>query len=369
MVSKWAPFDDQQKVIYRSIPLEILERYKKAAGIAPNQYRWVSLYPEVLKRVYDEMLAEAGAKVLFSSTAAHVVTENSRIQALIVANKNGLTPYTADMYIDCTGDADVAYFAGVPFEKGNEDGILQNSSLCFLIAGVHLDKRNGVKLSSDPEDGIWKQMKRDGKYLHLVEHFIPTVQGHDCVWANAGDIVGLDSTDPEAVSRAMAYGRDLAEQYLNALKDYLPEVFGDAFIASTAPSMGIRESRRIDGDYRITVADYIARRSFDDEICRNSYWLDCHDDTDQKVEVKQYGPGDSHGIPWRCMVPENVDNLLVAGRSISMERMVLASVRVMPNCLGMGAAAGVGAAIASKEKCDVSALDVQKVLQVIDNGQ
>ena len=362
MVSKWAPFDDQQKVIYRSIPLEILERYKKAAGIAPDKYRWVSLYPEVLKRVYDEMLAEAGAKVLFSSTAADVVVDNGRIQALIVANKSGLTPYTADMYIDCTGDADVAYFAGVPFEKGNEDGILQNSSLCFLIAGVHLDKRNGVKLSSDPEDGIWKQMKRDGKYLHLVEHFIPTTQGHDCVLANAGDIVGLDSTDPEAVSRAMAYGRDLAEQYLNALKDYLPEVFGDAFIASTAPSMGIRESRRIDGDYCITVADYIARRSFDDEICRNSYWLDCHDDTDQKVEVKQYGPGDSHGIPWRCLLPKGMDNLIVAGRSICMERMALASIRVMPNCLGMGEAAGIGAALASRQKTHIRAVDVKDIV-------
>jgi len=367
MVSKWAPFDDQEKVIYKSVALEVLERYKEAAGLPKDAYRWVDLYPEVLKRVYDDMLQEAGAQVLFSSQVVDAIMDGRRISYVLVANKAGITPYTADAYVDCTGDADLAYFAGVPFEQGNEDGVVQNASLCFIIANVHLDKRNGKKLSSNPADSVWGRMKQDGKYLHLAEHFIPAYQGIGCMLVNAGDISGLDSTDPEAVSRAMAYGRDLAEQYLNALKEYEPEIFGDAAVVATAPSMGVRESRRIRGQYRLTMEDYIARRSFPDEVCRNSYWLDCHDSTERTVEIKQYGPGDSHGIPWRCMIPENVDNLLVAGRSISMERMVLASVRVMPNCLGMGTAAGVGAAIASREKTNVCSLDVQKVLAVIDN--
>ena len=368
LVSKWAPFDDQEKVIYRSIAVEVLDRYKQKAGLPMENYRWVSLYPEMVKVVYDEMLAEAGVEVLFDSRVVDCVVEDGNISALIVANKAGLTPYVAKTYIDCTGDADIATFGGVPFESGDENGNLQPASLCFIIGNCHLEKRNGKILGSGPKEGLWRNIIDSKKYPLLCKHFIPAYWGDGVLIANAGHIYGLDSTDPEAVSAAMVKGRQMAEQYLQALKDFEPEIFGDACIVSTAPSIGTRESRRIKGEYTITLEDYMRRRSFDDEVCRNSYHLDCHGKVPPSMkgmDLYQYTPGESHGIPWRCMIPVGLDNLLVAGRSVSMERAALASIRVMPNCLGMGEAAGIGAALASKNGTGVRAINPQEVQSYI----
>lgn len=368
LVSKWAPFDDMEKVIYRSIPLEILDRYKKKAGLPMEKYRWVELYPEMVKTVYDEMLAEAGVQVLFDSRVVDAVVEDGSIQALIVANKAGLTPYKAKTYIDCTGDADVATFSGVPFEMGDELGHLQPASLCFIIANCHLEKRGDKILGSGPKEGLWRNIIDSKKYPLLCKHFIPAYWGNGVLIANAGHLYSLDSTDPEAVSAAMVKGRQMAEQYLQALKDFEPEIFADACIVTTATGIGTRESRRIKGEYTITLEDYMARRSFDDEICRNSYHLDCHGKVPpsmQGMKLYQYTAGESHGIPWRCMIPLGVKNLLVSGRSVSMERAALASIRVMPNCLAMGEAAGIGAALTVKHDTDVRGVDVKEILSYI----
>jgi len=141
----------------------------------------------------------------------------------------------------------------------------------------------------------------------------------------------------------------------------------------TAPLLGVRESRRIKGEYTLTVEDYFARRSFSDEIARNSYWLDCHPSGKNKSSFKPnpedgYKKGDSHGIPFRCLIPQSVDNLLVAGRCISVERIVLASTRVMPNCLATGEAAGVGAALAIKKNTEIHNIDGADVQKYIDNN-
>ena len=136
--------------------------------------------------------------------------------------------------------------------------------------------------------------------------------------------------------------------------------------------MGIRETRRIKGKYTLTLDDYISRRSFSDEIARNSYWLDCHPSGSGKEAFKaspddNYKKGDSHGIPFRCLVPESIKNLLVAGRCISVERIVLSSTRVMPNCLATGEAAGIGAAIAVKTNTDVCNISGEQIREEIES--
>ena len=369
LVSAWAPFTDKQKLLYHSIPLEILVRYKRRAGIPEEKWDWVSISPEDLKLVYDEMIDECGAKVLFQSTVCDTVVKDGNIDCLIAANKAGLTPYKAKVYIDCTGDADVAAFSGVTFEKGSKDNSVQPCSLCFIITNVHSD-RIQRPWSSNPKEGLWQRIRDDGKYPLISKHFIPAEFG-DTIIANAGHLFQVDSTDPEQISKAYVLGRQTAQQYLAALKEYMPEAFCDAMIAATAPILGVRESRRIEGEYCFTLEDYLCRRSFPDEIARNCYWLDCHasrksvKETWDNARHEQYQPGESHGIPWRCLVPKALDNLLVAGRSISMERMALASIRVMPNCLAMGEAAGIGAAIAAKQGIGIHALDPQAVISRI----
>ena len=367
LVSKWAPFTDKEKVLYRSFALEFIRRYKTCAQIPEEKWDWIPIDPEKLKILYDEMVAESGATVLFQTMLCDVQTENGKITSVILSNKHGLTAYRAKIYIDCTGDADLACFSGVPCVIGDDLGNMQEASLCFAISNLHLDKLN-VRLDSNPKDGVWAAIKQDPKYCDMKKHFIPALFGDGTLFANAGGLAGVDSTEPDDLSAALIKGRRTAQRYLDALREYLPEVFCDAMIVSTAPALGIRESRRIVGEYVLTTDDYLLRRSFPDEIARNCYWMDCHGSKGHAAlnvpqEKRHYAPGESHGIPWRCLVPKNADNLLVAGRCISMERPVLASVRVMPNCLATGEAAGIGAAIAARDGIsvhDIRAEDVQK---------
>ena len=132
MVSAFAPFTDGEKVIYRSLPIEILTRYKKRINIPEYMWDWIKLSPEDLKRVYDDTVVESGADVLFQSTVCSAETENGRIKQIYVANKSGLTAFRAKVFIDCTGDGDLAAFSGVPFEIG-QDGEVQvvKSLLCY----------------------------------------------------------------------------------------------------------------------------------------------------------------------------------------------------------------------------------------------
>ena len=173
---------------------------------------------------------------------------------------------------------------------------------------------------------------------------------------NAGHIAGVVATDPVSLSRAYAEGRRYAQEMAKALAEYYPEAFGDTYVMQTAPLMGIRESRRIVGDYTLTADDYLNRASFPDEISRNCYYLDLHRTKKEEEELKskpadprntqsRYGRGESHGIPYRCLVPRGFSNLLVAGRIISCDRRMLGSIRVMPNCLTTGEAAGLAAAM------------------------
>ena len=372
MVSKWAPFTDREKVIYESIPREIMIRYKKRVGYADDAWNWVTIIPEQLKIVYDEMVTESGAEVLFDSRVCHCVTKDGMIDSVLVSNKSGLTPCRAKTYVDATGDGDLAAFAGVPFDMGDEDGTMQSGSLCFIISDAKLDEIN-ESINSNPKDGFWARIVEEGKYPLVEKHCIPAQVGENTIFANAGHLNGLDSTDPEKVTAAYMLGRKIAEQYLAALKEYQPAAFENAHISATAPILGIRESRRIKGEYCLTVEDYLSRRSFDDEIARNSYWLDFHGRNDLldsfPPEKLRYTNGETHGIPWRCLIPVGIDNLLVAGRCISMEQAVLASIRVMPNCLAMGEAAGLGAAIAAKDGHGVRAVDVNDIRSRIKKGE
>ena len=368
MVSAFAPFTDGEKLIYRSVPVEILERYKKRMGIPEYKWDWIKLSPEDLKRVYDDMVTESGAEVLFQSSVCSAETENRRIKRIYVAGKGGLKAYRAKVFIDCTGDGDLAAFSGVPFEIG-QDGEVQSSSLCFAIGNVHTDKIN-IKINSNFDDGIWPKIISDGKYPLITRHFIPVMFG-DTLIVNGGHLYIENPTDSEEISKAYILGRKTAEQYITAIKEYLPEAFGDSYLVETAPLIGVRESRRIKGKYTVTLDDYVNRRNFDDEIARNSYWLDCHSAANNKnsTEIKidnTYKKGDSHGIPFRCLIPENIRNLLVAGRCISVERTVLSSTRVMPNCLATGEAAGIGAALAVKtntDACDINGAQVRKITE------
>lgn len=374
LVTSWCPFSDGEKNLYRGLAEEVLNRTKKGMPhVNPAQLDWVPIDPEYLKRVYDELLKENGAKVLLHTRVAAVQTDDDRsITSVVLANKAGLTACSARVFIDATGDGDIAAWAGGEYMK--DEGV-QATTLCFVLSSIDeeaFDKHPGVP-SYLPTSPIHK-IVAEKKYPLIDDiHFCFDKIGPQTFGFNAGHISGIDATDPEAVSNAMVSGREKADQYRRALAEYCPEIFRNAFLASTAPLLGVRESRRVIGDYIFTAEDWLARRTFSDEICRNNYVIDIHPRIGKDGQLVpsrlkisdaegQYKKGESHGIPYRCLTPKGMPNLLTAGRCISCDEIAHGSVRVMPTCLVVGEGAGVAAAMAAKStKVDVHTVDTTEL--------
>ncbi len=371
LVPAWCPFSDKQRIIYGGLAQTIFETTKAGMPhVGKENLDWVPIDPERLKRIYDDMLDEAGATVLFNSFFPSVEAEDGVVKAILVANKSGLTAYRADIYIDATGDADIAAWSGAEFAQGADgSGELMPATHCFTLANVDEAALANGPSFSDASPGTWRHaMINSGKYPRLGDgHLCIAHQGPGVYGFNAGHIWDVDNTAPETVSKALAEGRKIALEFRNALAEYHP-AFKNAFLVNTGSLLGIRETRRIVGDYVLTMDDYLARKTFADEICRNSYPIDIHTAKDELERAKQgdfhvmeryqqYQPGESHGIPYRCLTPKGIENLLVAGRSISTDRLVQGSVRVMPPCLCLGEAAGIAAAMARKSGNNVHAVD------------
>lgn len=348
MVPAWTPFSDGEKMIYRGLAEKIFNASFKGVPHEPKgKLDWVNINPEHLIRVYDDMVTASGAQILFFSRVAAVEkSADDTLEAIIVANKNGLTAFKAKVFVDATGDGDLCAWAGAECMKGDEYGTVQQSSLCFEIANINTNAwLAGPNLHSDNPHSPLHRLMASGRYPLLARHLCLNLVGPDVLGFNAGHI-DVDSTNPWAVTESMILGRKIAVEYHNALKEMAPDVFKDSFIVRTASALGVRESRRVVGDYILTADDWNARRTFDDEIGRNCYYLDVHKPGFVPV---YYGKGDSHGVPYRCLTPKDLKNVLVAGRCISTDSQVFGSVRVMPCCLMNGEAAGMAAAHAIKQ--------------------
>lgn len=357
LVPAWCPFSDKEKIIYRGLAEKVFTALKlRMPHVPANALDWVPIEPEKLKRVYDDLVTEAGATVFFHTFLAAVdADEDGRVKAVLVANKAGLQALGAKVFIDCTGDADLSAWAGAEYLKGSErDGELQPATHCFALGNVdEYAYRTGPYLHKDNGASSIYKIVESGKFPLIPDyHICNNLTAPRTVGFNAGHQWGVDNTDPASVSAALIHGRRMAEAYCTALAEAEPAAYGNAYVAVTGELMGIRETRRIVGDYVLSAEDYLHRRSFPDEICRNSYFIDIHGTEneektgDQSQVLHHYGPGESHGIPYRCLTPRRLKNVLVAGRSISCDRRVQGSVRVMPVCLATGEAAGAAAAMA-----------------------
>ncbi|MEE1314156.1 MAG: FAD-dependent oxidoreductase [Faecalimonas sp.] len=384
MVPCWCPYTDQEKIIYKGIAEKIFWRSREYVPHLPeDQLDWVPINAEALKRIYDEEVSGAGAEILFLTQVCDVLHTDGRVEGVLVANKAGLTIYRADVFVDATGDGDIATQSGADYNKGREGNVLQSTTLCFTMANVDtygyehvLGNRmnNGdpyAKSKTLVIDDIWQ----DEEFDYVIDrHFCNNMFAPGAVGFNAGHVEGVDPTDPIQLSKMLLRGRQLVHQFEKGLKKYAPEGFANAWIAQTAPLPGIRESRRIICDYELNVMDYLKRQSFEDEIGRNSYYVDVHkttkelaEDNEQTYEkYEHYGEGESHGIPYRCLLPKGLTNLLVAGRCIGSDSLMNGSIRVMPTCLVTGEAAGLAAAMAVDTDGDTRAIDVSKLQEKLE---
>lgn len=375
LVPAWCPFSDKEKVVYKGLAERVFELSKSSSDhVRKTDVDWVPVNPEALKRIYDDLMLEFGVDVLFNTTLCDVDADTEgNVNTIIVSNKLGLNAYKAKTYVDASGDADLTAWAGGKFEYGEKGGQPMPATHCFSLSNVDMyaytySKNYGTTVGGmhpNNQNSFTYKLPTDERYPDIPDtHLCNNIIGPGTVGFNAGHIFSVDSTDPVNVSKALMTGRKIAEQYRNALAGYFPEAFANSFLVSTASLLGIRESRRIVGEYTLTVDDYLNKATFPDEICRNSYYLDIHY-TKEELEKKakgeidddkrcaRYGPGESHGIPYRSLLPKGIKNVIVAGRSISCDKRIQGSVRVMPVCLAMGEAAGIAACYAANSDCNL----------------
>ena len=344
-------FGDGVNFLAGGIGEKVLGDLQQAGGTGPDG--GATIRAEALKRVYDDLLIGAGVRFTFETRLVGVETEGDGVTLAILAAKSGMFAVKAKLYIDCTGDGDLAAWAGAPFEKGDAEGNMMAGTLCSLWAGVDWDKAKATGLAKQRErlDDAFK-----AGVFSVEDRHLPGMWrvGERLAGGNLGHTFGVDGTDERSVTGALIRARKLTLEYERYYREYI-DGFEDMELAGLAAMHGIRETRRILGDYVLGLEDFKQRAVFDDEIGRYSYPVDIHaaksGDAAYEAFLKdhehyRYGKGENYGIPYRTLVPRKLSNVLVAGRCISTDRYMQSSIRVMPGCFITGQAAGVAAAIA-----------------------
>ncbi|WP_041644151.1 FAD-dependent oxidoreductase [Mahella australiensis] len=346
------PYTEENQLIF-GIFQEILDELDKLGGLKNKAV----FDAEVMKLVLNRMIQRAGVEVLLHTFIEGVnKSGESSIESIRVANKSGVYNIEGRVFIDCTGDADVAYMAGVPCNKGrDEDGFAQPMTMCFRVANV-----DRYKMPSNNEiNRLYKEAVAGGEIHNPREDvlFFDTMQP-DVIHFNTTRIVMKDATDAKQLTQAEMEVREQCWEMFYFLKRYVPG-FENSYFQVSAPQIGVRESRRIVGRYVLNEDDVLSGRKFDDSICYFAYNIDIHNPSGTGTVLKSLNEGDYYGIPYRCLLPLNVDNLLVAGRPISSTHEAHSSLRVMPACTAMGQAAGTAAAMAIKAGTQPSQIDVR----------
>ncbi|MDD3926597.1 MAG: FAD-dependent oxidoreductase, partial [bacterium] len=307
-------------------------------------------------------------KVLYYTRVADVVRDGAGIVGLVTANKDGLQNMEADVFIDATGDGDMAALAGVPYEQGRqEDGRMQGVTLVFRLGGVEgyfgrcYADRDEVKRCDAVLEQAWKEGKVSGKYHVGCVNSIPGMPG--VVAVNSQHTHGIDGTNADDLTMATIKGRREIREMVELFRQHL-RGFEKSYLLDTAAVVGVRETRRITGEYTLTEEDVLGARKFEDGIANGAWAIDCHLEafkprTEEEVFLNT---GQYYNIPYRCLIPKGIDNLLLAGRCISTTHLALAAFRIMSQCMAVGQAAGTAAALCLDEGCKPRNLDVQ-VLQ------
>ncbi len=288
--------------------------------------------PERFKRAADSILQEAGVEILYHTQVADVVVNHGHIDAVIVSNKAGLVAIKPKVVIDCTGDGDVAAWAGAPYAKAET---LQPMSLHFRIAYLE----PSFALRRRCADVLMAAHDR-GELGMYAGPYPATFSGRD-VYFNATRTPG-DNTDPTDWTRAEIQGRRDAWKMFELWQTELAE-FADAYFMTSGPVAGARESRRIVGDYVLTGEDVRQGNRHDDVVVLGAWRLDRHPPDKPGYHDIPWTP--PYDIPYRTLLPQGVENLLVAGRCHSATSEALASSRVTATAMGMGQAAGLAASM------------------------
>ncbi|MBP5521608.1 MAG: FAD-dependent oxidoreductase [Bacteroidales bacterium] len=382
-------------MVIRGLFEEIVDRMVALGGaIHPSQVRagtpfsaWITtghdhltpFDPETLKFVLDQMCSEAGVKILFHTSLVDPILKGSSVTGLRILTREGLGRIGAKVTIDATGDGDVAARAGAPCTFGNpEIGKVQPSTLFF-----HINNVDTPKLTKDVEAHLHEFRKVNGvsyRALHwrveeaeaagewdIARKSVNIYRGvKEDEWAvNCTRIANVDATSTESLSAAEAEGRRQVQELMNFFHKYVPGC-EQATIKSSASTLGIRESRHVQGEYLLTADDLLQGVVPEDSILCASNSVDVHGRNGANTtEYKTVEKGQWYGLPLRSLIPLQIDGLIVAGRAISASSDAAGAVRVMPPCMAMGHAAGIAAALADAKGAAPRNIDPAEVRSIL----
>jgi hypothetical protein len=374
----------------------LVERLHEIGGCEPWEKAFkkhgISFDSELLKLGAEQVLLGAGVKFLYHSYLSSVNYVDGEIRSIEVVNKSGKMEIQGEVFIDATGDADVAYHGGFECTKGRpQDGKTESMGSIFKIAGIDEEKLTDDIVKNAREK--LKQLRQQGKLKIFNEGLggkgstIRKGERSFNMTRFAGDATNaIELTETEIELRKETF--KIFEFFKKNVKG-----FENSYISSFHINAGIRETRQIKGLYTLTEADVIEGKKADDSIARCTYWIDIHCPFGRTINThlcckecgttqycimldkyndylpsknKLYPPeNDWFSIPARCLIPEKSKNLLVAGRCISADHKAMGAIRVMATCMATGHAAGVMAAVALKNRCDVNSAPIKHVQEII----
>ncbi len=343
---------------------------------------------EAMKYELDLMLQESGGDVLYHTMLAGAEVSDRRITSLTLCNKSGLSQISAEVYIDATGDGDLAVWSGVPFTKGREaDEMSQPMTLKMKMRNVdtiqikdyikeHREEfprmnqdisvmDSAARLSVVGFDRQFREAKERGEISIPREDvlFFETNNPGEVIM-NTTRILGKDSTDPWSLSLAEVEGRKQCRELELFLKKYVPG-FQDSVVVSTGPSIGVRGSRQIKGIYTLTAQDILTMKRFEDVIAHSGYPIDIHSPDGEGTATDKLEWGGMYGIPYRTLITNEIDNLIVVGRCLSATFEAQAAVRTTPTVGAIGQAGGTAAALAVKAGLPVQQVDISRLQRTL----
>jgi hypothetical protein len=339
---------------------EIVSRLRTAGKLSPGSR--ANFDVEYCKYLLDRMMTEAGVEVRLYRTAVETICDGDRVCGIVTESKSGREALLAQTVIDCTGDGDVCARAGVPFTKGREsDGLMQSVTLFFMLANVRYLQES---FGTDIHDMLARASEEHG-LSYDVPYKTPSFfhqpdAGSSSAWHTIVQLThmyGCDGTDADDLTRATIEGRQQVQDGVRVMQ-YVPELAGVELVA-TGVQLGVRETRHIQGRYRLQEDDLVNGRRFEDGICVVRFNIDVHAakpaEGTKTIHI-QGGEVAPYHIPYRALVPINREHLLMAGRCISGSSRAHASFRVTGDCVAMGQAAGTAAALAVRQGIAPSAL-------------
>jgi len=383
-------FSLQGVQILNGIPQEFFDRIRVnggSPGHVDTKGSWMRTYsladPEIVKYVAEEMVEEAGANILLRAIATGPILRGDRIAGITIDGKGGPEIVPASIVVDCSGDADIAARAGAPFQKGRErDGLMQATTMMFRLTNVDMEALAdcftiGLTFAVKPGasspsflrgatyfDRWEKAVRQEGLWEdphHAI--FVNSIRDGELA-LNTSRIVNIDGTNILDISRAEVEGRRQVMKIFRFLKKHV-RGFERSALISTGPFLGVRETRRIVGEYKMTRDDVIEGREFPDNIARGAFPVDVHVPDGSGIFQEFVRNGGSYGIPFRTLLPIGVENLLVAGRCHSATHDAAGSTRTMGQAMAMGQAAGTAAALAVCTNRPVRQVDTELLRETL----